>query len=143
MLVSPFEEEERSSLRCSVGLRDLNVGLGANEDTIEEFTVILAADSADLLDLRACLGEGVEVDTVEDNLTLDVGGEVALGALLHVDDLVLLSTEEVLNGDGVTVLGDDAVDGEMGVDHSHFVAETLNKTSEGQHLTQYVCIINN
>ncbi len=75
--------------------------------------------------MRACLGEGVEVDTVEDNLTLDVGGERALGALLHVDDLVLLSTEEVLNGDGVAVLGDDAVDGEMGVDHSHFVAEAL------------------
>lgn len=143
MLIPPSEEEGRSSLRCSLGFWDHNVGLSADEDTIEEFTVILAADSADLLDLRACLGEGVEVDTVEDNLTLDVGGEGALGALLHVDSLVLLSTEEVLNGDGVAVLGDDAVDGEMSVHHSHFVAEALNETSEGQHLTQFVCIINN
>jgi len=71
------------------------------------------------------LGEGVEVDAIEDNLTLLFGGESGDGASLHLDDLVLLSTKEVLDSDLGAVLGDDDVDGEMSVDESHLVAEAL------------------
>jgi len=126
MLPSSLGKERRSRQRSLDGL-GLNVGLLGNEDTIEEFTLILAADSADLLDLGAALGEGVEVDAIEDNFTLLFGGEFGNGASHHLDDLVLLSTKEVLDSDLGAVLGDDDVDGEMSVDKSHFVAEALEK----------------
>ena len=66
------------------------------------------------------------VDAVEDELTLDVGAESCGGATLHLDDLVLLATKEVLDGDLGAVLGDDDVDGEMSVHESHLVAEALS-----------------
>ena len=116
---------ERRSLQSSVDLGDNDVGLLGDEDTIEEFTLILASYSADLLDLGAHLGESCEVNAVEDKFALDIGRVGDLGAALHVDDLVLLSTQEVLDSDGGAVLGDDNVDGEMSVDQSHFVAEAL------------------
>ena len=97
-----------------------------DEDSIEELTLILAADSANLLGLGAAQREGLVVDTVEDDLTLDVGGEFAGGATSHLDDLVLLATQEVLHDKLVTGLGADDVDGEMSVDQSHFVAEALS-----------------
>lgn len=128
MLPSPLGKERRSRQRSLDGL-GLNVGLLGNEDTIKEFTLILAADSADLLDLGAALGEGVKVDTIEDNLTLLFGGESGGSASLHLDDLVLLSTKEVLDSDLGAVLGDDDVDGEMSVYKSHFVAEALENRS--------------
>ena len=107
-------------------LLGLNLGLLGDEDAIEELTLILAADTAHLLDRRAALGEGGVVDTIEDELTLDVSGELAGGATLHPDDLVLLATKEVLDSDLITSLGDDNVNGEMSMDKSHLVAEALS-----------------
>ena len=107
-------------------LLGLNLGLLGDEDAIEELTLILAADTAHLLDRRAALGESGVVDTIEDELTLDVSGELAGGATLHLDDLVLLATKEVLDSDLITSLGDDNVNGEMSMDKSHLVAEALS-----------------
>lgn len=107
------------------GLFGVDDGLLGDEDTIKEFTLILAADSADLLDLGAALGESGVVNAIEDQLALDVSGVVHLGAALHHDELVLLATKEVLDGDAGAVLGDGHIDGEMGVHKSHLVAEAL------------------
>ena len=107
----------------------LDEGLLGDKNSIKELTLILATDSAHLLDLGAAEGEGSVVDAVEDKLALDVLGVADLGAGLHDDELVLLATKEVLDGDLVAVLGDDDVDGEMSVDESHFVAEALSKDS--------------
>ena len=116
----------RSSLQCSLSL-GLNEGLLGDEDTIKELTLVLAADLADLLDLGAAEGERGVVDAVEDELTLDVVGQLRDRAGLHLDDLVLLATEEVLHDNLRSVLGDDHVDGEVGMDKSHLVAEALQK----------------
>ena len=103
----------------------LDEGLLGDEDSVEELTLVLATDSADLLDLGAAEGESGVVDTVEDKLTLDIWVEGNLSSLGHGDELVLLATEEVLDSDAAAVLGDDDVDGEMGVYQSHLVSEAL------------------
>ena len=103
----------------------LNKGLLGDEDTIKEFTFILAADSADLLDLGAGKRKSSVIDTIEDELTLDIVRVSDLGGASHHDELVLLSTKEVLDGDAGAVLGDNDVNGEMSVYKSHLVAEAL------------------
>jgi hypothetical protein len=105
----------------------LNLGLLGNENSIKELTLILAADAAHLLNLGAALGKGSVVNAIEDELALDVSGLLDGGASLHLDNLVLLATEEVLDSDLGAVLGDNDVDGEMSVHKSHFVAEALSK----------------
>merc|ERR1712166_340057 len=117
-------------LLVSLNFSWLDKSLLGNEDSIKEFTLILASNSADLLDLGAAKGESGVIDTVENELSLDIVTVSDLGASLHCDKLVLLSTEEVLNSDAGTVLGDDDVDGEMSVYQSHFVAEALSDTDD-------------
>ncbi len=114
------------SSNCSLFL-GLNEGLLGDEDSIEELTLILAANSADLLDSGAALGESGVVGAVEDKLTLDIGVQLDGGAALHDDVLVLLAAKEVLHGDACAVLGDDNVDGEMSVHKSHLVAVALQE----------------
>ena len=77
----------------------LNLGLLGNENSIKELTLILAADAAHLLNLGAALGKGSVVNAIEDELALDVSGLLDGGASLHLDNLVLLATEEVLDSD--------------------------------------------
>jgi len=108
----------------------LNLGLLGNENSIKELTLILAADAAHLLNLGAALGKGSVVNAIEDELALDVSGLLDGGASLHLDNLVLLATEEVLDSDLGAVLGDNDVDGEMSVHKSHFVAEALSDTDD-------------
>ena len=107
----------------------VSLGLLRDEDAVEELTLVLAADAAYLLDLGAHQREGSVVNSIEDDLTLDIGGELAGGATLHLDELVLLTTKEVLDSDLRAVLGDSNVDGEMSVNKSHLVAEALKKTN--------------
>lgn len=105
----------------------LDEHLLGDEDSIEELSLILAvSDLAGLADLGAREGEGSVVDTVEDKLVLDLLGEGNGGASEHVNVLVLLATQEVLDSERRTVLGDDDVNGEMSVHESHLVAEALN-----------------
>ena len=120
-------------MSCS-DLSGLNLGLLGDEDAIEEFTLVLAADPADLLDLRAGLGEKSVVNAIEDDLALDVSRHSADSATSHLDDLVLLATEEVLDRDARSVLGDGNVDREMGVDQPHLVAVALNSRSNSKHI---------
>jgi len=108
----------------------LDEGLLGNEDSIEEFTLILATNSADLLNLGAGERKSLVVDTIEDKFTLDIVRVSDLGGASHNDKLVLLSTEEVLDGDAGAVLGDNDVNGEMSVYKSHLVAEALLKVTK-------------
>ena len=112
----------RVSLRWIFGF---NEGLLGNEDAVKELTLVLASNSANLLDLRAAKRESSDVDSVKDKLTLLLFALDNLAAWGHVDELVLLTTKEVFNSDTGSVLGDGDVDGEMGVNQSHFEAEAL------------------
>lgn len=147
---NPFRQCESSPLhavkpssdgiaaRCSCSLISrLDDGLLGDEDTVEELTLVLATDSAHLLDLRAAQGEGSVVNSIEDELTLLFRGERDLGTTLHLDDLVLLASQEVLDSDIGAVLGDDDVDGEMRVDESHLVAEALQVNGKGERAAVY------
>ena len=127
----------------SSDLLRLNLGLLGDEDAIEELALVLAADTAHLLDGRAALGESSVVNAIEDKLTLDVSRELDGGATLHLDDLVLLATKEVLDSDLRAILGDDNVNGEMSVDKSHLVAEALSAGKEEHVSEPNRCIINN
>ena len=108
----------------------VNKGLLGDEDSVEELTLILAADSADLLDLGAGEGNSGDVSTIEDKLTLDISRYGNLGVASALDEFVLLTTKEVLDGDVLAILGDDNVDGEMSVYKSHLVAEALFTSKE-------------
>ena len=130
----PVSGNIHSLLGGSVIFLGLDEGLLGDEDSVEELTLVLATDTADLLDARAALGEGSVVDAVEDELTLDVGAELHGGAALHDDVLVLLAAQEVLDGDAGAVLGDHDVDGEMSVHESHLVAVALNSRSNSKHI---------
>lgn len=101
--------------------------LGGDEDTIQELSLILVLDLADTGDLSAAEGDLSVVDTLEDELILDI---LSLGhhngaALLHLDQVGFLSTQEILDFNLLLVLGDDGSDGEMCMNHLHFVSESL------------------
>lgn len=105
------------------GLDDTAVG---DEDTIEELTLVLGTNLAHLHDLGALKGDNSLVDTLEDEIVLlDGVGVTDGGSLLEDNLLVVLTTEEVLNGDAGAVSGDNSVDGEMSVDELHDVFATL------------------
>ena len=101
-----------------------------DEDAVEELTLVLASNFAYLLDLGAAEGESLVVNSFEDELALDFGGggQGDLGASLHEDDFVLFAAQEVLDGDAGAVLGDNHIDGEMGVYQPHLVFEALDRS---------------
>jgi len=94
-------------------------------DTVEELSVILATDLADLGNLGAGERNVLVVDALEDELVLKVGVKLDGGAGEEIDLLDLFATEEVLDFDGAAVLGNGHVNGEMGVNKSHLVSVTL------------------
>lgn len=94
----PSSDGMAARYSCSV-LLCLDDGLLGDEDTVEELTLILATDSAHLLDLRAGKGDGLVVNAIEDDLTLYISGKGRLGVTSHLDDLVLLATQEVLDSE--------------------------------------------
>ena len=100
-----------------------------DEDTIEELTFILISDVNGLADLGAGEGDGGVVEAFEDEFILDLDGESDGNTVGHVNVLDLLTSEEVLDVDAGSVLGDDAVNGEMSVDGSHLVHEAFGDTS--------------
>ena len=108
----------------------LNESLLRDENTVEEFTFVLASNSADLLDLGAREGESLVVNTIEDQLTLLLSGDGDLGVTSALDELVLFTAEEVLDSDAGAVLGDCNIDGEMSVHKSHLVAEALFRSND-------------
>ena len=76
--------------------------------------------------MGAAQGKRSVVNTVEDQLSLNIFALRDSGALAHHDELVLLAAKEVLHSDASSVLGDGNVDWEMGVDQSHLVAIALS-----------------
>jgi len=78
-----------------------------------------------LHDSGASKGKFGVVDTVKGELILDILGKEDLAARWEVDGVGSLSTEEVLDLNLALVLGDNAIDWEMGMHHSHFVSESL------------------
>ena len=124
-------EGERISVQDSfVNILRLNESLLGDENTVEEFTFVLASNSADLLDLGASEGECLVVNTIEDQLTLLLSGDCDLGVTSALDEFVLFTTKEVLDSDACAVLGDHNIDGEMSVHKSHLVAEALLESNE-------------
>merc|ERR1719468_1097812 len=71
-----------------------------DEDSIQEFSLILSSNFAHLLDLGAHEGDEGEVVTVNDELILDLSTESNSSVGKHWDELVLLSSQEVVNSDG-------------------------------------------
>ena len=99
-----------------------DVALVADVNTIEELTDILVADKGGGVDISADLGDGLDVVTGEDDLTLDVG--VAHGhALTELDLAVVLVTEELADDKGAVLINN--LHGKVVVDELHLVEETL------------------
>lgn len=67
----------------------------------------------------------LDINTFEDQLVLKVGVHLNSGAWEHLNALDLLTTEEVLDLNSLTVLGDDDVNGEMSMYESHLISVTL------------------
>ena len=67
----------------------------------------------------------MDVNSIEDELILDVLGEEDSAAWVQLDKMRFLSAEEVLNLDLFLVLGNNGIDWEMCVNQSHFVEESL------------------
>ena len=104
------------------GINELSLG---NEDSVEELSLILCADLANLADLGAAQGECSVVNAFENKFVFDIKSELDGDAWEHLDGLVLLSTQEVLDGDRIIGLWDHNIDWEVSVYKSHSVAETL------------------
>lgn len=119
---SDWNERQSSSNSIILGVSDSLLG---DEDTVEELAFILASNFAHATKLTAAERECSIVNSVEDELVLDVLGEGHDGAAEHFHGEVLLAPEEVLHGHFGAVLGNGDVDGEMGVHQSHLVAEAL------------------
>ena len=109
---------------CSVaGLDDGSVG---DEDAVQELALVLCADLAGLGNLGAGQGEGSLVDAFEDKFVLGVDGLLNGAAGGHDDLLDVATTEEVLDLNGLEVLGGLRGHGEMRVHESHLVEDALN-----------------
>lgn len=99
--------------------------LFGNVDTVQELSVVLVSDLAGLGDLSAGEGEVLVVNTFEDDLVLEGFTHLAGASWEHINLVYFFTTQEVLDFNGLGVLGDDGVNGEMSVDKSHFVSVTL------------------
>ena len=101
--------------------------LGGDEDTVQEFSLILLFDVADTGNLSAAKGDISVIDTLEDELVLDILGWVLhdSASFLHLDEMRFLSTQEVLDFNLRFILGNDSGDREMSMDHFHSVSESL------------------
>jgi len=110
--------------RLSV-LLGLNEGLFGDENSVKELTLIFLSDSDALVDAGGAEGNVGVIVSGEDELILDIGVKFDGDTLNHIDVLDLFSTQEVLDINGLLVLGADGVDGEMSVDQFHAVNEAL------------------
>ena len=122
---SPRSGEDLSS--CSL-FSWLDQGLLGDVDTIQELSVILWTGFADLVGASSAERHCSVVWSFEDELVLDlVGwGHSDFGTTEHGDELVLLSSQEVLDEETGSILGGGGVDWEMRVGKSHLVSEALS-----------------
>jgi hypothetical protein len=108
----------------------LELALLGDVDTIQELTDILVPDGGGLLDVGSRLGDVAEVVTDQGDLILLVLGVEDSDALQHGDLHDDLLAQEVADLDGSLIIGDNNVDGEMGVDEAHLVLVTLGDTDD-------------
>lgn len=106
----------------------LNNSAVSDEDTVQELTLVLGANLAALGELGAAESDGILVDTLEDKLVLLLSGGSDLAAGLHNNLLDVATTKEVLELNKGSVLSNVGVDGEMSIDESHLVHDTLKAT---------------
>merc|ERR1740121_3043403 len=101
-------ETARNNLRSNSNI-DLELfdrsALGA-VDTIKEFTDILVADEARLMDQGSRARDIIDVDTLDEDLILGRLGLDGLSSPDHIDDTVDLLSQEVLNGDALSTIDD-------------------------------------
>jgi hypothetical protein len=85
-------------------------------------------NEADSRNLGAAEGDGGVIDTLEDQLVLNILRWVHhdSASWLHLDEMRFLSTQEVLDFNLRFILGNDGGDREMSMDHFHSVSESLN-----------------
>ena len=87
-----------------------------NVDSVEELSNILVSNAHTLVDKSTGEGNGAIVNSVNDNTILDSLGEGNGASWLHWDELVLLSSQEVLEFYRFLVSGWNAFDWEMSSD---------------------------
>ena len=100
-------------------------------DTIKELTdILVAGDLADVVDHGGRLGDSLEVVASEVDLILDLLVTLDSDAREHLDGARTLLTEEVVDGDHLLVIGNEAVDGEVSIDETHAVLVALGDTDD-------------
>lgn len=118
---------KKSEVHHSIFL-GVNEGLLGDENSIQELTLILLSNFADLVDFSGGKGDSGVVVSFEEELSLLNLGSGDFGSTNHLHELGLLATQEVLDLDGLAGLGNINVDGEMSVHESHFVQVALEVT---------------
>jgi len=98
-------------------------------DTVQEFSDILVAHSANTLDRRSRLGDVLDVIALENKLILLCLGLGDDNTIKHIDMPDELLAQKVPNLNFLPAILDNAVDGEMGINRTHLVAEALGDTS--------------
>lgn len=104
-------------------------GLLRHEDTVEELSLVLVSDSAGLVGPGACKRKRGIIFSVEHELILHIRLEHS-GTLWKLNEVNLLTSEEVLDLERVLVLGDSNVDGEVIVHKSHLVSVALQLSNK-------------
>lgn len=77
--------------------------------------------------MSASQGEVLDINALEDDLVLQVRVHLAGGSSEALDLLDLSATQEVLDFDGLAVLRNGDIDGEVSVYESHAVSVALNQ----------------
>jgi len=98
------------------------------KDTIKELSFIFATNSADLADFGAAKRSACVVYSFKDQFIFEVSSKLNDNPWKHLDFLVLLAAQEVLDCDRRSILGYNNVDGEMSVHQPHSVAVALQKS---------------
>jgi hypothetical protein len=99
-------------------------------DTIQELTDILVLDETRLLDIGSGLGDVFERVTGQNKFILLGLGSRDSDTFTHLDVEDDLLTQEVTDFNSIGGIVDDDVDGEMSINVTHLVFETLGDTSD-------------
>ena len=120
--IKKFWRQGGGSSECSF-FWDLDGGLLVDVDTIQELSLVLLANFADLSGESASEGDSVDVDSVNNHLVLNVVGHGDLDSWVDLDGVRLGSSQIVLHLEFSSVILDNWLDGEMSVYKSHFISE--------------------
>jgi len=130
MLDDGRTKDRRQGTQDLLVIGTLDLTLLGDVDTIQELTDILVLDGGGLLDVGSGLGDVAEIVTDQGDLILLLLGVEDGDTLQHRDLHDDLLTQEVADLDGLLIIGNNDVDGEMGVDEAHLVLVTLGDTND-------------